>query len=439
MTTTTGRKSPYTYATTPRRDIPRQLGFGQRFLAGQGTKPNLLLEHQDIASIPGAITNLSHHKNQFPLTNARIVGPQIGAGAYGTAHKTVVSNFLSEMHKEMRREMKYGIFKEFPRVGTQVITKSQAMDESNLAGNLKEAMKETVVHDMLSHAAPISLGRDFRRELRPANYVPKLYFAGMVVCDACSRNEKIRTPGGDGTEERLVYYRLSFATVMGVAPGEEVTKYLRTNPLTASFYVGMERAICSIWAAGFVHADIHTSNMLYDETTGKFTIIDFGFGIKMTNDLRAQVLRKMVEGVRIGVKSMGEIFRPATQATIGAGVQNYVNKVLRSRNSVFSHPQAWHNPDGTQLISQYNALPESERIKVAGLRRQRWGYSPPAPPPPPRRASRLAGRVNAAPPAPAAAAGRLRPAEVKGRSEWQKFLGEYVKGKNNTPTNMNID
>lgn len=434
MTTLAERRSPYSYSRTPRGGgRGRKPGFGQRFLTGTGTAPNLIMQHAGIASLPTFKQgNLDHHQMAFPLSNEQVVGPIVGAGAFGTAHKAVVTPAMSVLHQRMRHEMKHGLFKEFPRVGTEVITKSQAMDQRNLTSSLKDAMKETLVHDMLSHAAPIHMGRDFAKDLRPADYVPKLYFAGMVICDKCMQMVKQRTPGG-GTQKQPMFYSLAFATVMGVAPGMEVTRYLANNPRTARFYVGMERAICSMWAAGFVHADIHTSNMLYEPETKKFTIIDFGFGIQMPAAMKAEVVRKLAEGVRTGVKSLGEIFRPSTQASIGAGVQNYVNKVLRARNVSFSTQNAWHNPDGTQLISQYNALPESERAKVAAYRRQLWGAPAPAQP---RRANRLAGRTTTAAPPRQRPPAPPRPAAAP----WAQFMAG-LKGGKKTPmlTPMNID
>ena len=121
-----------------------------------------------------------------------------------------------------------------------------------------------------------------------------------------------------------------------------------------------------------VHGDFHTDNVFYDPATRKVTIIDFGFAVVLPSSTTARVRVAMAEGVRAGVRSLGELWREASRSRIGTGLQAYVNRVVHTRLGT-----KWYNPDGGALLRLYFRMSSAERAKVPALRARYWGQAKP--------------------------------------------------------------
>lgn len=334
------------------------------------------------------VTNTRHEKNLDLSTAAAALahkaagagtvalgawlGPQIAKGAYGTAYRTSVTPQVHAALETIRKAMSNGVFIAMPPVGSTVVIKV-AEQKGPLPQFVKDSVKENTVHAHLATSQCTSVGPGFSKGLCASAYVPKMYFSGLVI---------------KAGAKKYVYL-----TVMALARGTTVDKYLGRGggKLTPQFYVKMERAICTMWAAGLVHADLHMSNIMYDPAnSGTFTIIDFGFGVVLPDALRQRVVKAMAEGVARGSRSMGELWRSGDRSRIGTDLQAYTNRVISTRKAAqgWNLSRTWYNPDGKSVMAAYNKLSPSARAAVPLMRQKLWGYLGA---PPPRAAGAAAG------------------------------------------------
>lgn len=69
--------------------------------------------------------------------------------------------------------------------------------------------------------------------------------------------------------------------VVGYVEGITLAKYIEANQIQPEQYQSLENLVLNLWCCGFVHADLHAKNIMYNERENKFTIIDFGHAIKL--------------------------------------------------------------------------------------------------------------------------------------------------------------
>ena len=285
---------------------------------------------------------------------ANWLGTAIGQGAYGVAFRCQVNSPAVYNALELVRAASTFWVEYRPvKVGTQVVVKVTRDESRSPTGGVGqgtldefalENIKEATLHKHLDEARCLNLWG--MAPLCVSKYVPDLYWAGLVVNQATGRR--------------------CYVTVMGVAPGIPVGKFLSgKRSLDAETFLRIERAAAALWSQGVVHADLHKDNMMYDAATKKLTIIDFGFGVLLPPDYTAALRLQLNKAVRDGVRSLGELW--TSTAALGIGIQNYVNRVQRGRGV------PWYNPDGHAAMMLYKRLPPSERLKVAAMRRNLWG------------------------------------------------------------------
>jgi hypothetical protein len=174
---------------------------------------------------------------------------------------------------------------------------------------------------------------------------------------------------------------------MTVAPGITVWDYLDgkykwnkttrrkvlvspPHELTAAVYVAVERAVALMWLYGITHSDFHEGNQMYDERSGKVTVIDFGQAVKLSDELTRRVREVTVRAIQGGVRSLGELWLPASKSRYGLDIQAFSNRVRYTRNRA-----TWYNPDGHALMQLYSRMSSAQRALVPELRRKVWNVA----------------------------------------------------------------
>ena len=80
--------------------------------------------------------------------------------------------------------------------------------------------------------------------------------------------------------------------VESYAPGKPLAQYRAVSPRAIARF---ERAILSLWLSGVAHADLHSSNIMYDDKTKKLTIIDFGRAVLLSGEAVSSLRRNLLE------------------------------------------------------------------------------------------------------------------------------------------------
>ena len=214
---------------------------------------------------------------------------------------------------------------------------------------------ESVVHTRLKASPCLTL-----KGLRPvcvAKYVPRFFLSGQVV------DEVTRTR--------------HYVSLMNVARGVPLDKIINKDGtkryIRLKQYLAVERAICALWLHGYVHADFHGGNIMLDPRSNGVTIIDFGFGTQLPPNMVNDVRTKVVEAIRAGVRSLGEVWQPSSKSRFGTDMQEYVNRVQYGRMGQPKPGKGWYNPDGHAMMMMYSRLSTQDREKLPEARRRLWG------------------------------------------------------------------
>ena len=276
------------------------------------------------------------------------LGRKLGDGAGGTAYPVKATALAAANLKKLRRSVWPRVTKQMPEEGEMVVIKLTPLSTET---KLEEAMSEALTHRGLSGVAACR-NSDRRLSSRPlcaADYVPPFFFAG-----------RIKESG-----------RAYFVTVMGMAAGKTLDKHLKRARMNADLYVNIERAVCSLWAAGVAHGDLHTGNIMYDAVSNKVTVIDYGFGVLMPRGLASSVGKSIVKAIGLDVRSLGEVWMQPGESPVGTGLESYVDRVLYSR-----HHYTFVNPNGHSLMQSFSKLlSANQKRAVPGQRRRLWGYT----------------------------------------------------------------
>lgn len=322
----------------------------------------------ELAGVPsrGAVT-FDRSKGLTLRTGLLLHARKIGEGSYGVAYAvpadTIFRMQLGQLAGAMRHAAVKGAVRsavikhegpneviKLPTVDVAGPTAVVKLAKVQGARDVKENAIEAAVHARLATSPCVNVGG---ARLCASDYVPRIYVAGLVYDTSA---------GGKGAWR--------YVTVMAAAPGAPLEKYLRRRSLDADTYLRVEMAACALWASGVVHGDFHKDNVFYDPATRKVTIIDFGFAVVLPSSTTAQVRVAMAQGVRAGVRSLGELWREASRSRIGTGLQAYVNRVVHTRLGT-----KWYNPDGGALLRLYSRMSSAERAKVPALRARYWGQA----------------------------------------------------------------
>lgn len=365
--------SSYRFGASVRGSDGKPLGFAARRVMNTRAQQNTVLP--DVKRVvkytrprkPTAVTLASPRGKGW----ASWLGKAIGQGQYGVAFRCVVSSDVYTRLEMARASSTYYVESKGVRQGQTVVVKLAkapgAADQTVLDNWALSNIKEATWHKYLDDKACVALGPS---RTCVSQYVPTFYWAGMV---------------NDAASKQRIY-----VTVMGLAPGYSVSRHLeRTrNTLSPQTYLQIERALASMWINGIVHADSHVGNLMYEPATNRVTVIDFGFGALLTQDMVVKVRRAIYVALQKGVLSLGEIWRRSSVSAVGTDVQNYVDRIMAGRG--FS----WYNPDGHVLMRLASLVPREQRAFIPSLRQRLWG-SGAVEPARAARAARAAGAAGA--------------------------------------------
>jgi len=262
---------------------------------------------------------------------------KIGAGAYGAAYIVRITPIVLG---RLRQSMSYGggrVIKGYPvangkEVIIKVVKQKRGLSDQEF---FKDNVRENTVHKILSsgNAGCIS------------GHVPNFYMSYII--------------GSPGKHESI--------TVMDVAGNTDLNKYVKNKKISAIMYVEIERAICCLWLAGYIHGDLHRENIMVNTRTFQVKLIDFGFATKLPPNFVAVLARKMNTMISRGsVESLGDVW---TDKPIDGKMRlvNYTNRVMAGRG----YP--WYNPDYKILRTLYNQVPRKVRSSIPVERSKVWG------------------------------------------------------------------
>lgn len=269
---------------------------------------------------------------------------KLGGGAYGTAYlmKVTPTTFA-----KLQEGLNFGggrIVTSMPQMGSTVVVKIAKQRGGKDSSFYQENIRENVVHKRLSVALCYSPPRA-DRPICVSRHVPKFFLSFIQ--------------GAPG--------RLESVTVMDLAGNMDLDKFVSRKDIPVSLFVEIERAICSMWLAGYIHGDLHRANLMIDTRTYSIKLIDFGFALKMPPgfvDVLARRISNMI--ARGDMKSLGEVW---TEKPIDGKLRliNYSNRVMKGKG----YP--WYNPDYKILRTLFNQVPRKLRNQIPAARSALWG------------------------------------------------------------------
>ncbi|ABU43869.1 PBCV-specific basic adaptor domain-containing protein [Paramecium bursaria Chlorella virus NY2B] len=339
-------------STTPEREIAYPLS---PYRSGQNESHDVpvLAKPMKSMGIPEA-NKISNVKSSDITFTASEFGKKIGGGNYGLAYAAKVTPALMEQIKIGLDGGSGKVFKELPKLGSFVVMKV-AKQQPNQTDEkfFKSSTRENVVHKELSvgHCYKIP---DASKGTCISEYVPKFYVSYII--GKRKRHMCITIMGFAGRMSLVEYSKdLQFSHWQSPQRGDPYAK----------FYVQLEKALCSLWLAGYVHLDLHRENIMVSKD-GKVKIIDFGFALKLPD-----VYVKSIAG---GITKMIKERNPRSFADLwtkesvnGVRVVNYTNSVAQARD------YGWYNPDYKVLQTFYNEVPVEQRPSIPKFRSEAWG------------------------------------------------------------------
>lgn len=180
----------------------------------------------------------------------------------------------------------------------------------------------------------------------------KTTFQGIKVCGS----EVVPPVFYAGLLEGNEAMGMAFITVMGEAPGQPLSSFLKQKKhLSALQYALIERAILTLWVLGAVHADLHTGNMFIDDKSRRVTIIDFGYAMVLPKGMGKKVKTALNKGADLEL-----LWNSKT-----VGLQKYVNAIQGGREF------AWYNPEA-KAARYFQTLVDNQSTINSG-RAAAWG------------------------------------------------------------------
>lgn len=307
-----------------------------------------------------------------PVDWAAWLGKPLSSGAYGTTFRLRYAPNMATLLDQMKRAAAFLIEHRRPAPGSYVVLKVAAdQGESgrppfHSLGRVDEFARESVMesswHRALNNGACARLP-GLAKGVCPSDNVPDLYWSGMVA---------------DALQGRRFY-----VTLMGLAPGVTLGEFVNgkvvngrrvaPQPLPASLYLAVERAVAMVWTHGIAHTDFHWDNVLVDPATERVTIIDFGQAVGLSPALVSQVRQTLPRAVEAGVRSLGELWQAAGTSAYGVDIKRYTNQVRAGRYGIRRGQATWYNPDGNSLMQLYRKMSAAQRAAVPSMRRTLWG------------------------------------------------------------------
>ncbi|ABU44278.1 PBCV-specific basic adaptor domain-containing protein [Paramecium bursaria Chlorella virus NYs1] len=260
---------------------------------------------------------------------------KIGGGAYGTAYIVRLTPTTSQILLRFMTDGGGKIVKGAPPIGKDMIIKVVKQKRSISDQEFfKDNVRENVVHRILSTSQGCI-----------AKHVPNFYMSFII--------------GSPRNHESI--------TVMDVAGDTDLNRYVKNKKIPPKMYVEIERAICCLWLAGYIHGDLHRENIMINTRTFQVKLIDFGFATKLPPNFVSVLSRKINTMISRGYpNSLGDVW---TNKPIDGKMRlvNYTNRVMAGRG----YP--WYNPDYKILRTLFNQVPRKLRSKIPTERSNVWG------------------------------------------------------------------
>lgn len=291
----------------------------------------------------------------------------IGEGAYGAAYRVKVDDAALAYFKALAEKGTYRVVDSMPAKGKDVIVKVQRPRPGRRL-NFTNLVHESTVHVQAAKTCHYSGVACSTKNYCLSDFVPRFYLSAYVA-----------------SQDKYV-------TVMAQAPGKPVWEATRQErEVSLDVYLRIERALALMWAAGILHTDIHTNNMLWDAKTKWLTIIDFGLSIAIPEHMREGIVVAISFLIEHGTPSLGDVWDMplwyGSEYERPRRVTNYANAVKAGLDT------SLYYPDGKVLQYLYNKLSTEDKRRLPDMRRKLWGCkkavtTPPSPPLPPRKQAR---------------------------------------------------
>lgn len=306
--------------------------------------PNNGVDYASNSVDVNAIVTKRFDKSKLPKRNF------LDKGAYGEAY---VSKATSNVKKYIESIVQIpGTDKMVEN--QEIVIKAQTVERQN-GDDIKRFIREAYIHARLRQSGTVEL---CGRSVSAKDYVPEFYGAGLYYDD---QNQ---------------HYFLIF---MERIPGKTLHEYksspeaqIKGNAM--QLYLHVERAACSLWVQGIVHADFHGGNVLVNSTPHglQVKIIDFGFAIYLPGNMGETVKNALTEGIKGGATSLAEIF--GHDGRIGLGINKYTNKVMKARMKARQNAPNAYAPNGQNLWGLLQLLiNKDDRKNIPEERRKFWG------------------------------------------------------------------
>ena len=336
--------------TSPRYDLTR----GAAGLESH-TIPRSILERKTPLrniNIPGGENTISNTEAFFnPVLHTKM---RIGSGAYGAIYQVVVTPYFIE---DLKRCLEVGgvkVFESFPSIGSIVIVKVvKQKGKTDDETFFKESARENIVHSKLAS-----------EKCRPtilacvSEFVPKFYLSFVLG----------NSPYPNKYSTKRQHQCIS---VMDSAGDTTVSDYdtPKGAKAYAEFYARAEKAVCSLWLAGYFHGDLHRQNLMVDEK-GNVKLIDFGYATKMPDSFVTFISNGIKKMVSSGsTKSFGDLWTEGKMNGTQT-VLEYSNRIMSGRRQVAGFD--WYNPDSKVLRVLYNNIPKGGTKNLPLIRSKLW-------------------------------------------------------------------
>lgn len=281
---------------------------------------------------------------------ARCTPLSVGKSAYGNVYTLVVDAAVLDFLKLAAEKGTHRVRGSTPKIGEKIAVKTvKRRVDTRYASFLRENVAEATAHERMTTEESC-----FEIPCAPgvkncaSDHVPKFYFAYLADVSL-------------------------YVTFMSMAGTTTLSSYLKSTSrkLDAKMYASIEKAVATLWASGFTHADLHSGNILVDPATKEAWIIDFGFAVRIPKTLRDLVRKRIGEIItRGGSKSIGEIWSEKDPSS-DESLSSYTNKATQTRGV-----SGWYNPNGRAVLLHYNKMSADERAKFENVRKRLWGCRP---------------------------------------------------------------
>jgi serine/threonine protein kinase len=379
-----------------------------------------------LEKVPGVNEALGYKQSGYVKFDPSKYGRKIGTGAFGTVFRCKVTPSLLEDLKNGLNVGSTNIYSSQPNLGDSVIIKIQlqnpTMSDKEFMANVA---RENSVHKELTSSPSCYKIPLASRPTCISNYVPKFYLSFVF-------GTKTRVPK-DKIEYRCVTV-MDSAGDMSAKEFASMLKGSRYPQLFVNWYLSFEKAVTSLWLAGYVHGDLHRENVMVNSKNGDVKLIDFGFAIKIPQSF----VKNIADGASemIASESNRSFADLWTNKPINGQqtLVDYTNRVMTGRR------YKWYNPDYKVLQTMYNDIPKGGKQLIPNMRSSKWEIKrvrKEAPKAriierhrtldPRRRPPTLPRKVIEKAPSPSSSleSGEIRVTPVKKKTPWKPINGKY--------------